>query len=377
MKYTSTIYIGLICLFIGFSQAFSQGCIAVRSGCGVNVGGGAVLGKGQWNAGSNFRYFHSYKHFRGNHEEVDRVKNGTEVINDSYFVDFLVAYGLTDRLSLNAVLPFVSHKRSSMYEHGGNPPNGLGDRHSTYAGGLADIRLSASYWLLDPAAHTGSNVSLGLGMKLPSGNYRATSKFYNSGPNKDQTIVSGVDQSIQPGDGGVGITFESQAYHNLSDNLVMTALLYYMINPREKYALEARGSSRDYSVSDQYAVRLGALYITPVQGLGLYAGARLEGVPSSDLIGGDDGFRRPGYIVSIEPGINYGFRNMAFSFTVPIAIDRARVQSFSDKQRTAETGQFTNGDAAFADYLINFGFSYRFGMMKHTLDVKDFSASQN
>jgi hypothetical protein len=30
-------------------------------------------------------------------------------------------------------------------------------------------------------------------------------------------------------------------------------------------------------------------------------GIRIEGLPSSDLIGGDRGFRRPGYIISAEP----------------------------------------------------------------------------
>lgn len=373
MKSTITIYILAICLLGGINEAMSQGCIAVRSGCGVNVGGGAVMSKGQFNIGTNFRYFHSYKHFRGTHEETERVANGTEVHNYSYFVDLQASYAVTDRLSVDFLLPFVYHERSSMYEHGGNPPNGLGDRHWTHAGGLADIRFGANYWVLDPAKSTKSNVSVGLGVKLPSGNYRAQSTFFNQGENRDQTITSGVDQSIQPGDGGIGITFQSQAYHSLTDNVVLTGVLYYMSNPKEKYELQNRGSLREYSIADQYAARLGALYITPVSGLGFYGGARMEGVPSSDLIGGDEGFRRPGYIVSLEPGINYSIRNMAFNLTVPIAVERARTQNFSDKQQTAETGEFRNGDAAFADYLVNFSFNYRLGGMKHTMDVEDFT----
>jgi len=378
MKTTFTRYIVLIALLAGLNEAVAQGCIAVRSGAGVNVGGGLVLGKGQWNASTNFRYFHSYKHFRGKHEETERVENGTEVINDSYFFDFIGSYGVTDRLSVNFVLPFVNHTRSSMYEHGGNPPNGLGDRHSTHSSGLGDIRFGATYWLLDPSTHAKSNISFGLGMKLRTGDYRAQGKFYNQGPEANQAIVSGLDQSIQPGDGGIGITFETQMYRNLSDNLVASGLLYYMVNPREKYATtNFRGSDSELSVADQYAARLGLLYISPVQGLGFYGGGRLEGVPASDLIGGDEGFRRPGYIVSLEPGIFYGVGNMAFSLTVPIAIDRARVQNYSDKQRTKETGEFVNGDAAFADYLINFGFTWRLGMAKHSVDVNDFVGSQN
>ncbi|MEQ8808647.1 MAG: hypothetical protein RIE59_06220, partial [Imperialibacter sp.] len=85
MKSTFTKYIVLICLFTGISEAFSQGCIAVRSGAGVNVGGGAVLGKGQWKAASNIRYFHSDKHLRGKREDTERGVLGPEVIIASSF----------------------------------------------------------------------------------------------------------------------------------------------------------------------------------------------------------------------------------------------------------------------------------------------------
>ncbi|MEP4534924.1 MAG: transporter [Cyclobacteriaceae bacterium] len=357
---------GIVCLLITINNSsFSQGCIAVRSGCGANIGSGALLPKGQWQAGTNFRYFHSYKHFRGTHEETERVELGTEVINNSLFLDFQMAYGLTDRLSLNVVLPFVKHDRSSMYEHGGNPKKDdpatpedeswEGNRYTTKSAGLADIRFGASYWMLKPESHNKGNFTLGLGVKLPSGAYRAEDTFYNQGDNNDQTISSGVDQSIQPGDGGLGIYIESQGFLSLTDNLTLTGNLYYMSNPRESYTLENRGRIREYSVGDQYAARIGGLYMTPVHGLLFYGGARVEGIPSSDLIGGDEGFRRPGYIVSLEPGVSYGFRNTSFNLTVPIAVERNRVKNFSDKQ----TGR--HGDAAFADYLINFGFSYRFG----------------
>lgn len=83
----------------------------------------------------------------------------TEVINDSFFTDLLLSYGLSDRLALNLTLPFVYHSRSSMYEHGGNPDADdpsteenefwAGDRNTTTAGGLADIRLGLSYWLFE------------------------------------------------------------------------------------------------------------------------------------------------------------------------------------------------------------------------------------
>jgi hypothetical protein len=78
------------------------------------------------------------------------------------------------------------------------------------------------------------------------------------------------------------------------------------------------------------------------------------------LIGGSAGYRRPGYVISVDPGINYSTENLNLSLNVPIALERNRTQSYLDKQKTAETGVFSQGDAAFADYLINFNLTYRF-----------------
>ena len=358
---------GALCVLFVSMNLFGQGCVAIRSGCGANVNGGVLLQKNQWQASTNFRYFHSYKHFRGKHEETHRVEEGSEVINDSFFLDFLISYGISDRLSANIQLPLVYHNRSSMYEHGGNPdeddPTTLenefwpGDRRATSSYGLADIRLGLSYWLFKSTSF--SNLSLGIGVKLPSGNYRFQDTFYNQGDGNDQTIQSGVDQSIQPGDGGFGATLEMQGFHPLTDNIVLSGNLYYLVNPREKYTLETRGRNRDFSVPDQYAARLGALTMLPIHGLFVYGGARIEGIPSSDLVGGDEGFRRPGYVISLEPGLSYSVRNTAINLTVPVAIERNRVQNYSDKQSDR------HGDAAFADYLINFGLTYTFGNAKH------------
>ena len=356
--------IGAVCAMVLWSNlSLAQGCVSIRSGCGANVGGGTLLQKNQWQVGSNFRYFHSYKHFRGKHEETYRVEEGSEVINDSFFLDFLISYGISDRWSANVTLPFVYHNRSSMYEHGGNPdpddPNTpenefwAGDRHATSSQGLSDLRFGVSYWLFDPSS--AGNVSVGLGMKLPTGNYRYQDNFYNQGDNNDQIIYSGVDQSIQPGDGGTGITLDIQGFHPLTDNMILSGNFYYMSNPRNYYTLETRGRTRDFSVPDQYAARLGALTMLPIHGLFFYAGGRLEGVPSNDLIGDEDGFRRPGYAISLEPGLSYNIRNTSFNLTVPIAVERNRVKSFTDIQ----SGR--HGDAAFADYLINFSFIMKLG----------------
>src|SRR5678815_1933976 len=85
------------------------------------------------------------------------------------------------------------------------------------------------------------------------------------------------------------------------------------------------------------------------------AGGRLEGIPSSDLIGGDEGFRRPGYVLSVEPGVSYQFKKFAAFATVPVAVERNRTKSNADKLRSKAEGIDAHGDAAFADYAIFIG----------------------
>jgi hypothetical protein len=93
--------------------------------------------------------------------------------------------------------------------------------------------------------------------------------------------------------------------------------------------------------------------------LSIALGLRLEGVPVKDAIGESDGFRRPGYIFSIEPGISYMFNVHTFNINVPVALIRNRQQSVTDKATEIATGNPRHGDAAFADYLISFTYGYR------------------
>lgn len=362
----SLLTLGLIFCFS--TEILAQGCVAIRGGSSCSTGFGNVfnLSKGELLAGINYRHFKSFRHFRGDHEETHRVEQGTEVINYSNLLDFNVTFGITNRLYVTATLPFVHFDRSSMYEHGGNPPNGLGERHYTTAYGLADIRVGAGYWLFDPIENHSYNYAVGLGFKLPTGKHDYTDTFYNQGPDRNETRETVVDQSIQPGDGGFGITVDFQGNHFVSDHFVMSTFLYYMLNVTETNGVLTRNGNSEFSSPDQFAALLGVTYISNLKGFGIYFGGRLEGVPSSDLIGGSEGYRRPGYVVSLEPGLNFAKNNLIFNLTVPIAIYRNRIQSYSDKLITQQTGEYKIGDAAFADYLINFSVAYKFGGNQQT-----------
>ena len=354
-----------------FHELQAQGCVAIRgmSGCGGSMGGSINLTQGEFMALTGARYFKSFRHFRGHEQETNRIEEGTQVINHSAFLDLSLSYGITDRLYANVVLPLVYNTRSSMYEHGGNPPNGLGERHSTSSQGLGDMRLSVGYWLFDHEKVHNFNYALGLGVKLPTGKYDYMDTFYNQGPDRSETREAVVDQSIQPGDGGTGITLDLQGFHSISPSFTLTTTLYYLFNWQETNGVLTRNGRSEFSVADQYAARIGLFYNPAIQGFSAYLGGRIEGIPAKDIIGGDAGYRRPGYAISVEPGVSYNKNHLSVNFTLPVALIRNRTQSYEDKERSISSGMTVHGDAAFADYLVNLTVAYRFGGNHKVKDI--------
>lgn len=366
MKQTLTIFF-LICIL--YQQADAQGCVAVRSNGNTCSIGNPASAKG-WNLNVNNRYFKSYKHFVGAIEQKERVENGTEVINHSFSTDFTLTRQLNSLWSFSLNVPVISNVRSSMYEHYGNSSKAPGARNKTRSFGLGDIRFTAYRWLLDPAKNHKGNIQVGLGLKFATGNYNVQDYFHKlTARGTDSTVVGPVDQSIQLGDGGTGIALEVNAYKSFNHQWGMYGNLYYLINPMEQNGVStSRGSAQSatniqyftstMSVPDQYMARGGASFMT--KHFTFAGGLRIEGIPSSDLIGGDKGFRRPGFIVSAEPTISFMTKKGSFYLSVPVALERNRTKSYSDKLRSAATGTDVHGDAAFADYLVNVGFSIRF-----------------
>ncbi len=370
-------YIILICIafILGFStNSVSQGCVAIRPGgtcslTGNTAGGNSfALHKGQWQMAATYRYFESYKHYKGDVEQKERVENGTQVINTANSIDLSLTYAVNHRLSLSLSLPIIHYDRSSLYEHYGNSiaANPAQARFYTGAKGIGDVRLSASYWLFDPAKALKGNIAISIGIKAPSGNYGVNGNFHSRlKDGTDAVTVRAVDQSIQLGDGGWGVNLEVQAFQTLFSRASLYFNGFYLSNPKNVNNTITRGTLNNvdpliayHSVADQFAVRLGMNY-QPFSSKSLFVGlgGRVEGIPSSDLIGKSEGFRRPGYIVSIEPSLTYIKGKTTLLLSVPTATYRNRIKSVYD---LADPKGERHGDAAFADYSVNVSAIYRF-----------------
>jgi hypothetical protein len=350
--------------FASFNQLFSQGCVAIRSAGGFCTAAGhsQVDTASKWQFTVNNRYYKSFRHYVGSVEQTQRQTLGNAVINCAYTMDMAIYRILDPRWSIMVDLPISANNRSQTYTQ-----KGILNRFSTNAFGVGDLRVAVYRWLLDPVKMPKGNIQIGLGLKLPTGNDNVQDWFKTS----DSTRTFGpVDQSIQLGDGGTGITFEVNAFYNFSHHVGVYGNFFYLSNPADQNGISnAHGgtpsassianTSSVMSVPDQYLIRAGVNL--QFNRLTASAGFRDDCLPVHDLIGKSDGFRRPGYILQAEPGLTYAVSSKisVYSF-VPIALARNRTQSVPDEITTALTGVYTHGDAAFADYAVYIGANFRF-----------------
>lgn len=311
---------------------------------------------GQWQMSLSYRGLESSTHYSGSVRQREREELGTFVVNKQQVLDFGLSYTVNRRLSLSLGLPLVKASWSIPTPTAPVP----GPRAQQDAEGLGDVSLTARSWLWDPAASRRSNVSLGLGIKAPTGDYRVTDVYPNIRGGGE--AEKAVDQSVQLGDGGWGVLVELQAYRAFS-KATLYASGTYLVNPRDTNGTPsilpglgiqptpATAGLEVNSVPDQYVARAGAVFPVQPSGLSLSAGARIEGLPRYDLVGDSHGWRRPGYEVYFEPGLLIERGRSAVSLHVPIGVYRNR-----------EPNPYTGrpGDATFPDFVFLVGYGHRF-----------------
>ncbi|MEA5461722.1 hypothetical protein VB796_21820 [Arcicella sp. LKC2W] len=378
--------IGFAVLAIGVNQNIqAQGCVAVRQMGGLTglSSSSYNLAKGEIQVGANYRYFHSFRHFVGTEEQPQRQELGTAVNIYSHAVDLNFTYGISDRLSAYITLPYVDNERSQTLVLNQDAVSKARTRYSVYAKGMADVRFGANYWLKNPQKASKGNLSLGLGIKLATGSYTEIDDALQTDGTKKSAVM---DQAIQPGDGGVGFSIELQGFKAIYKNIYGFANGYYMFSPREAngtFKSAARTGLEGYEIyasPDQYFGRAG--FMMPIgkkQNLTVSLAGRFEGIPAYDAFGGQVAYRRPGYVIAIEPGITYRKGQHTFTLFVPKNMVRNRIQSAADiANQNLQNSVITDptkyvhvqGDAAFADYSINIGYAFRIGKKTTTPEWK-------
>jgi hypothetical protein len=323
----------------------------------LGVAEDTYTGPNRWQVSMSWRNQRSDRHYVGNHEEPQRQEEGSEVINHINVVDLGIRYNATPQWSFSVGIPYFRAARSS----------GLRDanreiiaRSRVGAEGVGDIVVKAQRLLFKPLTHPNGNVSFGLGVKFPTGEEGAKDERLRLVNGQFVTDTATVDQSIQPGDGGYGFILDVQGFQRIPrSSFALYGSASYLFNPKETNGVPTgRGGAGEaiMSVADQYVGRIGASYaFKRPKGVGASLGFRLEGVPVEDLIGGSKGFRRPGYAISVDPGVSYSWGPNTLSLGVPYALYRNRTRSVPDR-----TVPGRHGDAAFADYILFLGYWRRY-----------------
>lgn len=337
--------------------AHGQGCIIARSN--GEQGGpeteGGYLAPGDFEFGISYRHQFSYIHFVGPTEQTYRTQQGTQVENKINLENFAVTYQISSRFSVTADIPLLTASRHT------------NDSSIVYtSAGIGDSSVMLQGWIWNPSGESKGNILVGMGVLAPTGSDNVQNTVLSNG----KVVTAPVDYSIQPGQGAWGIPLQWIAFRNWRSSQIYFNGSYLMMT-KDLGALNSRAPDpvtlvQYNAVSDQYLYEAGIAHpFSRIRGLAVLFGPRMEGVPARNLlpVGDNLGFRRPGFAISVEPGIQYVRNGNMFSVTVARAIYRDRTKSVPDDL----TGG--HGDAAFANWVWLASYTFRVGHADHRADA--------
>lgn len=346
------LFVALALMGLGGQWAWAQGCVAAHSNqrsfdeLMTNGGREASHAGGRYwvhnlTVDIGYRVFNSNKYFQGSRQ----IARPTAVENHQNLFDIGVEYDLAPRWSILADVPVLNGTRNQIY-----PPKGI-----FQVSGLGDIMVGVQSWIFRPPTENGGDVAVNVQLKMPTGIDNATGSAVLNG----QTIKATADQSLQPGDGTWGFSVGAEAYKRLWRTAMSYAQANYLFSPVDTNGVKTFRSQPGQGVmssTDQYLFRGGMVQRVPrFERLAFSAGLRGEGVPVRDLLGDSNGFRRPGFIFSFDPGLMFNYGRDTLSVNGPWALYRDRPPSVPEIEY-----HVTNGDAFFSDYTVVVGLSHHF-----------------
>ena len=340
-------------------EAAAQGCILLRQTAPM-FGTTDSLGNeaGTWNITFTGRNSTADHHYNGTVYQVQRQTEQTYVVNRQNSMTATVSYQLTNRVSLNAGIPFVEASWGIPSPRAGGPAT----RANENARGIGDITTLARFAVVNPASGRSWNLMIGGGVKFPTGDSGATDVFPdNQGLNN---LERHVDISVNPGDGGWGVILDLQGYKQLG-RFTTFGSGTWLANPRDTAAatrgtLVTATATNFNTVSDQFLFRTGTA-IALTEHISASIAWRMEGVPRYDVLGDSHGFRRPGVEMYWEPGVTFMSGRHSVSFNFPVGYYYNRFSNPYTKSA---------GDSTFPEYVNIATYSMRFGGAKsHTIRV--------
>jgi hypothetical protein len=325
----------------------AQGCEPIRFTTPVNLGGEgqAYQSANSWQFTLAYRRLFSDEYFVGTKENSALGPGGQSPVIKIHTFVADVAYSIDDRFRVRLSVPFSTGSVSRAW-----PDKTVREQSAT---GIGDVGVIGESWIFEPRTHRHGNVSIGLGVKAPTGSHTVASQFYlATGP-----VDFPADQVIEPGDGGWAILLQSQGFHQITERTYAYAAGSYMVSPKAHSDVQSAPNSGTYwSVPDVYSAQVGGAFdVLPEQGLSMSLGARADGIPVHDLIGGGDEttIKRTSYVLYADPGLSLVRGHGTFTLSVPYRIAVNRKKSLFEQRTNGLNG------GGFAKYLVFASYSYR------------------
>lgn len=333
------------------------------------------LAPGHFSVSTGWRYVYSNQYYLGPHIN-HQLNNVTKPVRWWNTLDATVSYQATKRVNVSVTLPFAINLEKFNAPGNGNP---LEFRQVIPARAFSDTLIMARTWIRDPEVHRKQNFLVGLGVKLPTGNFHETAVYGN---------YAGLDRmrkpipiAIMPGDGGVDILGEILGYRSVNFPVRKSqvfAYANYLVTPRDTTGVSSiiateqntafvnpanvRAGALVNTVPDSYAIRSGYIFPIPhteknswLKGLQCLIGYRFEGSPRHDLIGGSQGYRKPGYFMAIEPGIFYRNKYGLLTVSGPISFLKNAYADIAQQHGSGDPRTTTFTQAA-----LNLRYTYYF-----------------
>jgi hypothetical protein len=327
--------------------ARAQGCEPIRFSTPVNLGGeGQAYQRGrEWQLTLAYRRLASNEWFIGSEDRSELAPGGQSPVFKVHTLVADVGYSLNERFRLHVSVPVSRASFSRIW------PDKV--RHEQTATGIGDVSLMGEAWILTPRTHARGNVSVGLGVKAPTGSHTITSRSYSA----TGSVEFPADQTIQPGDGGWALLSQIQAFRQVTERTYAYAAGSYMASPKAHTNVRLSPTSTVYwAVPDVYSARAGgAVSVLPDYGLSMSLGGRVDGIPVHDLLGGgdDDTIKRTSYVLFADPGLSLARGNGTLTLSMPYRLKVNRQKSLYEQRTNGVNG------GGFAKYLLFASYSHR------------------
>src|SRR3954469_3965096 len=156
-----------LALIASSHTAFAQGCVLIREAAPV-IGSvsSTYLRPGEWQLDVSYRDSTATRHFSLDEEQVQRQTLGTYVLNTQKQTVFYVSHAINTRMNFGVSVPIVVATWGIPRPTAPVP----GARATEHGQGIGDVSAMGRMWVFDPATHSDRNLSVGLGVKAPTGN---------------------------------------------------------------------------------------------------------------------------------------------------------------------------------------------------------------